>query len=58
MSQQLALVARKANGIPEGIRKGIASRLRTLVLRPVLGLTVQERHGASGVSPVEEYKDD
>jgi len=69
MSQQCALVAKKASGLLEYTKKSVASRSRQVllslcpseassgVLCPVLGSPVQERQGTAGHSPAEGYKD-
>jgi len=69
MSQQCALVAKKANGIlgctecGQQAKGGFPPPLLSpseappRVLCPVLGSSVQERLGATGESPAEGYKD-
>ncbi|KAJ7399981.1 rna-directed dna polymerase from mobile element jockey-like [Pitangus sulphuratus] len=71
MNQQCVFVVRKASGILGCIRKSIGSRLRvdpgpllssteatSGVLCPVLGSSVQERHGLPGLGAEGGNKDD
>ncbi|KAJ7425034.1 rna-directed dna polymerase from mobile element jockey-like [Pitangus sulphuratus] len=71
LSQQCALEAKKANAILAYVMKNIASvkggdlapllshgDAASAVLCPLLGSSVQERHGAPGVGPAEGNKDD
>ena len=72
MSQQCALVAKKANGILGCIKGNVISRSREViplpllcpvevssgVLCPVLDSLVQKMQGSPGKSPVEGHKDD
>ena len=64
MSQQCALVTKKANSVLGYIKKSVPSRSRwpgeatSGVLCPVLGSPVKESQGTSRESPKEGYKDD
>ena len=67
MSQQCVLVAKKASGTLECIKKSMAERgdsplllqpseATSGVLCPVLGFSVQERQGTSRESPGDGYR--
>jgi len=72
MSQQVALVTRKTNGIPEYIKSSVASRLKEVILPSTLpsssliwstvsssGLhSTKKRQRLSGKSLAEGHKDD
>ena len=67
MSQQCALVAKRAKGILVCVKRIVVSMSREVicpgqaspeVLFPVLGSLVQKRQGSPGKSPAEGHKDD
>ena len=58
MNQQNALTAQKANCILGYIKRSMVSRLREVILHPVVKPSVKERHGSIGMHPEEGHKND